>query len=191
MRSLRRDSRGVTAVEFALVSPVMFLGIMGLSDLAYRGYAQAILEGAVQKAGRDAAIQGGANRTVALDDAVLAEVKRISNSATYTSSRRSYDNFATVGPERFTDSNNNGRRDARECFDDINGNGIWDSDPGTTGQGGANDITLYRIEVTYNRIFPLGRMLGWGSTQTIAAQTLLKNQPYATQSVNTVTTICT
>ena len=60
---IRRDRRGVTVVEFALVAPVMLLMIMGLGELAYEGYVESVLTGAVQKAGRDSTIQGAAART--------------------------------------------------------------------------------------------------------------------------------
>ena len=81
--------------------------------------------------------------------------------------------------------------DPKECFDDVNANGIWDADPGKTGQGGANDVALYSMSITYTRIFPVARLLGFSATQTIAAQTLLKNQPYATQAVPTIPSVCT
>ena len=55
---LRRDRRGATIMEFAIVSPVMLLLLMGLSDMLYQQYAQSILTGAVQKAGRASTIQG-------------------------------------------------------------------------------------------------------------------------------------
>ena len=67
LRALSRNSRGVTVVEFAIVAPVMMMLLMGLSDLAYQIYAQSILNGALQKAGRDATIQGAANNTAAID----------------------------------------------------------------------------------------------------------------------------
>jgi Flp pilus assembly pilin Flp len=114
LRSLRRDKRGATIVEFALVSPVMILMMMGLGDMGYQVYAQSILNGAMQKAARDSAIQGG-----------------------------------------------------------------------------ANDVTVYTATVTYPHLFPVTGLFGWPSTQTITASTLLKNQPYASQTTVTPATVCT
>lgn len=189
---LASDNRGNTAIEFAIVAPVMVLMMMGLGDLLHQTYTQSILNGAIQKAGRDSSIQGGANQTAALDEKVMAMVRRVAGDATYTSSRKSYSTFSRVGPEPFTDASPfNGVRDPGECFDDINGNGSWDADPGKTGQGGANDVTVYKIIVTYTRVFPVAKMLGQSDTQTISAQTLLKNQPYASQVVATPPSVCT
>lgn len=190
LRSLRRDTRGATIVEFALVSPVMILMMMGLGDLGYQVYAQSILNGAMQKAGRDSSIQGGANSTAAIDAKVTAMVKNIANNATIVFTRKNYDSFSVIKPEPFTDTNSNGVRDAGECYTDINGNGQWDSDPGETGQGGANDVTVYTATVTYPHLFPVTGLFGWPSTQTITASTLLKNQPYASQTTVTPATIC-
>lgn len=191
LRLLARDTRGATLVEFAIVSPVMILMLMGISDLAYQIYAQAILNGSLQKAGRDSTIQGAANNTAAIDQKVSDMVKKVAANATFTFTRKNYDSFSLIKPEPFTDSNGNGVRDAGECFTDVNGNGSWDSDPGIAGQGGANDVTVYTVTVTYPRLFPVARLFGWSSTVTISSSTLLKNQPYASQSVITPKQVCT
>jgi Flp pilus assembly protein TadG len=189
-RRIVADQRGVTIVEFAVVAPVMILLIMGLGELMYTVYAQSILNGAVQKAGRDAAIQGGGDRAVDIDARVMEQVRAVAPRATHTSIRASYHNFTSVRPERFTDSNGNNLYDVGECFEDINNNGRWDADPGIANQGGASDVTRYRITVTYPRPFPMAKLLGWDANATMTAQTLLKNQPYASQAAQVVRTIC-
>lgn len=190
-RRLAGDRRGATIIEFAMILPVMVGLIMGLSELMYQVYVQSILDGAIQKAGRDSAIQGGADNADALDLSVMAMVRTVAGAATYTSSRKTYSSFASMKPEPFTDTNKNGVRDAKECFDDINGNGVYDTDPGLNGQGGANDVTLYTIKVTYPHLFPVMGLFGASATQTLTARTLLKNQPYASQNVVTVKNLCT
>ncbi|MFW2853152.1 TadE/TadG family type IV pilus assembly protein [Sphingomonas sp. TX0543] len=189
-RRLSRDRRGVTIVEFALVAPVMLILLMGLGDMLYQGYVQSVLTGAVQKAARDATIQGNAQNTAALDAKVTSMVQYIAPAATFASSRKSYAYFGAAAPEPFIDTNGNGVRDPGECYTDINGNKAWDADPGATGQGGANDATMYTMTVTYPRLFPVASLIGWPSTLTISAMTFLKNQPYATQVQPTQATIC-
>lgn len=190
LRSLARDRRGATALEFAIVAPVMLLMIMGLGDTLYQVYVQSILNGALQKAARDSAIEGGASTTATIDASVIAMVRTIAPKASYTSVRESYSSFSNIAPEPFTDTNGNGVRDPGECFTDINGNGTWDANPGVAGQGGADDVTMYTFTVTYPRLFPLGALIGWSTNQTISSMSLLKNQPYATQTVTAPTTIC-
>lgn len=188
---LRADTRGNTVIEFAIVAPVMLTLMMGLGDLLYQSYTQSILDGAIQKAGRDSAIQGGAQQTAVLDGKVIDMVKRIAKNATWTSKRETYASYSAMAPERFTDTNGNGVRNAGECFDDINGNGQWDANPSRSGQGGANDVTMYTVTVTYPRIFPVAGLLGFSPTNVITARTLLKNQPYASQTAQTTVSICT
>lgn len=185
---LRRDRRGATIVEFAIVAPVMMMLIMGVGDLLYQSYAQAILSGAVQKAGRDSSIEGAPVSTI--DGRVSAAVRLVARNATFNSSRKNYDTFTAVAPEPFTDTNGNGIRDVGECFSDVNGNKQWDADPGATGQGGANAVALYTMTVTYPRMFPFARLFGANATQTISASTLLKNQPYDNQATTTPKTVC-
>ncbi|WP_174278603.1 TadE/TadG family type IV pilus assembly protein [Sphingomonas bacterium] len=188
---LRADARGATAVEFAIVAPVMLLLMMGMCDLAYQSYVQAMLSGALQKAGRDATIQDAAGNTAAIDSKVMASVRQVAANATFVTSRKSYGNFGQVAPEPFQDNNNNGQYDkATECFTDVNGNNQWDVDPGLAGQGGANDVVYYTITATYPRLFPMAGLMGWSSTQSVSAQTLLKNQPYANQSTYVVKQVC-
>lgn len=189
----RADRRGVTAIEFAMILPVMLAMIMGLGELMYQVYTQSILEGAIQKAGRDSAIQGGADNAATIDQAVLAMVKTAAPGASFegTPTRKSYATFASAKPEPFTDTNGNGVRDPKECYDDINGNGSYDTDSGSSGQGGANDVTLYTVRISYPRLFPVASFFGGSSTQVIAAKTFLKNQPYASQSTVAVKNKCT
>ncbi len=188
LRRLAPDRRGVTAVEFALITPALLMAVMGLMDMAYQAYAQAVLEGAVQKAGRDSGIESASPSTI--DGKVAAQIRAVIANAQVTTTRKSYTSFGTVAPERFTDANNNGVRDPGECYDDVNGNKMWDADPGLTGQGGASDITLYSVSVSYKRLFPLAALIGWSPTISLSAQTLLKNQPYATQAIPTVQNLC-
>ncbi|WP_375391398.1 TadE/TadG family type IV pilus assembly protein [uncultured Sphingomonas sp.] len=200
---LGRDRRGAALVEFAIVAPVMLLMIMGLGDILYQVYAQSILSGELQKAARDSGIEGGAANAATFDAKVVARLTPLmrnfnndcgtgtTTGVVWCSTRKSYDTFSEVKPEPFVDTNNNGIRDPGECFTDVNGNGTWDADPGTTGQGGASAVTLYTIRVTYPRLFPVAGLLGWSTRQTISATTLLKNQPYATQNVIGNQTICT
>ena len=188
---LRRDERGATAIEFAFVAPVLCLLLMGLCDLTYQGYLQAIVTGALQKAGRDSTIQGATAQASTLDAKVAAIVRGVSRDATYTTTRKSYSNFSNIRPEVFQDNNGNGVYDQpSECFTDVNGNGLWDADPGRSGQGGANDVVLYTMNVTYPRLFPMAGLMGWPQTQTIAASTVLKNQPFANQSSFTAVQVC-
>lgn len=198
------DRRGNTIIEFALIVPVMMLMLLGFSELLYQEYAQSILAGEVQKAGRDSGIEGGSASTATIDNLVLSRlgvvVKGLQNDCTqanagtgpsWCSVRKSYDSFSEVAPEPFTDTNKNSVRDPGECFTDVNGNGVWDADPGNQGQGGASAVASYTMTISYRRLFPLATLAGWSNYQKLSASTLLKNQPYASQTTIDDTTVCT
>ena len=191
LSSFLKDRRGATVVEFAIVIPVLATLLMGLGDLLYTAYLQAILDGAVQKAGRDSSLEASALDQSALDAKVNEAVKDIAKEAEVDYDRRSYNSFALVKPEYFEDTNGDGVRQAGECYDDVNGNNRWDADPGRLTQGGANDVTKYTVTVTYPRLFPVTGLLGFPANGQATASTLLKNQPYKTQTVATIKRICT
>lgn len=193
-RGLSANNRGTAAMEFGLVAPTMAMFMMGIGDLLYGAYANSILLGAVQKAGRDATLQQNTSSTAttAIDNQVMTMVRSIAPAATYVSTRENYTTFSTVDkPEPFTDTNGDGARQVGECYTDVNGNGQWDADMARSGVGGASDVAQYTITVTYPRVFPVARLLGWGGNATLSAQTILKNQPYAAQSTPAPSTICT
>ena len=111
-------------------------------------------------------------------------VRALAPNATLTFNRKSYAGFNEVGrPEDYTDVNNNGTCDANEPFEDANGNGTWDLDPGQVGFGGARDAVLYRVDVSYPRLFPIyGFIPGQTDTYSMSVSTVLRNQPFGQQN---------
>ena len=184
-KRLIADRRGITAVEFALIAPVMALMLMGFFDLGHRSYSRSILQGAIQQAARNSTLESGLTSSSAIDQYVKDHVNPVIGGAgTFAFDRKSYSDFSSVGkPEPYTDSNNNKKYDVGECYQDINGNSQWDADLGKAGQGGADDAVLYTVTVTYRRLFPMAKLMGWPTNQVITASTVLRNQPYGDQKI--------
>jgi Flp pilus assembly pilin Flp len=187
-RSLLRDRRGVTVVEFGLIAPVLLLTVMGLFDLAYTMYANSMLQGAIQKAARDSSLENATPATV--DARVTAAVRAVVPGVNPVFSRKYYSNFSNVGrAEEFNDSPPlDGICNSGEPFTDLNGNGLWDSDIGRSGLGGARDSVLYSVTLTYTRPFPVANLIGQSNTFTLRSQTVLRNQPFGLQGNTTSTT---
>ena len=193
-RNILCDHSGATIVEFAIVAPVLVMFIMGAGDLLLQSYASSMLTGEVEKAGRDSTLQANASATATaeIDARVMAAVRQIAPGATYTSSRENYTNFTNVQkPEPFTDSNSDGIRQVPECYSDVNNNNRYDIDQGEVGEGGASDVALYTITVTYRHFFPIVGLFGGNNNAVISAKTLLMNQPYAAQSISIPALLCT
>jgi Flp pilus assembly protein TadG len=187
---LRRDAAGVTAVEFAMIAPVLLMMLFGMFDIGQGMYTKALLQGAIEKAARDSTIEAAVTGT--LDARVTAIVSRIAPGAAVTFNRKSYTHFTKVRqPEDWTDGGlldgvcNNG-----EIYQDANGNGAWDADRGRTGNGSARDAIVYKVTVTYPRMFPVARFAGLPANMTLTATSVLRNQPYGIQSGATTLRPC-
>jgi Flp pilus assembly protein TadG len=182
--ALLRDERGATLVEFALLSPVLVLTLLGLMDLGYNYYVQAQLQGTIQKAARDATLERAFLTAADIDASVSTAVRRLVPSASLQFARSSYTRFADVArAEDFSDLNENGRCDDGEPFEDANGSGSWDEDRGTLGMGGARDAVLYEVTVSYPRAFGVAGVIGLPNTFTTKSTTVLRNQPWGEQVV--------
>lgn len=190
--NLRRQTEAATVVEFALVLPVFLLALLGMMDLGFQFYAQHILSGAVNQAARKSTLEIYADDPAGLDDVVAGKVKVLLRDSTLSFDRKAYREFSNVGkPEPFTDSNRNGIRDPRECFEDINDSGAWEADMGRSGNGGADDVVLYTVGASYQRLFPFWSAFGQTQEVRLQATSVLRNQPFANNRAAEPKVICT
>ena len=182
LRQIAVDRTGASTVEFALVAPVLLVTVMGLFDLGYTMYTNSMLQGAIHKAARDSTIEGSAAKSADIDKEVEEAVRGVVYQATLGFTRKSYASFNDVArPEDYSDIDMDGACNNGEPFEDANGNGSWDPDRGSDGQGGARDAVLYTVTVTYARPFPIASLIGQDNTFTLKSQTVLRNQPYGMQ----------
>ncbi len=193
MDRLSEDRSGATLVEFAFVAPVLILMIMGIFDMAHTQYANALVNGEMQKAGRDMTLESASSRQAATDAKVREQVLNVVPSgATVEFERLSHFDFSDIGEaEEFTDDNMDGICNNNEVFVDANGNSQWDSDRGSAGIGGARDAVLFTAVVSYPRLFPVHAFTSMPSTVTLRASTVLRNQPFDEQDRSTDTGNCT
>jgi Flp pilus assembly protein TadG len=187
---LATDSDGVSAVEFALIAPVLLMMVMGIFDLGHNMYTTSMLQGAIQQSARNSTIEGAASNPAALDAIVTTAVRAISPNSTLQFSRAAYTNFSDMGQaEDYTDLDNDDNCNNGEPYEDANGNGQWDTDQGIAGQGGARDAVMYTVKVSYPRMFPIARLIpGQTDTFTMQSQTVLRNQPYGLQRTDSAAT---
>lgn len=182
-KTLCRDARGATLMEFALLAPVLLLLLLGMFDMGYNYYMQSQLQGAVQKAARDSTTQRANAGTATIDEQITAAVRDIVPGAALTFSRRAYATFSDVDrAEDFTDLDEDGTCNDGEPFEDANGNGAWDIDRGIDGGGGARDAVLYVVTVSYPRAFGVAGLAGLPDTVTSESTTVLRNQPWDAQA---------
>jgi Flp pilus assembly protein TadG len=180
-RRLARARDGSTIVEFAIVSPVFLILLLGVFDIGQMAYGKAVLNGAVEKAARSGSLETA--DTTAADTLVTNTIKPVLPNATVTTSRKSYYDFADVSrKEKWTDTNGNGTCDNGENYVDENRSGSWESDVGKSGNGGAGDVVLYTVTVTYKPIFTARWFSTYNTNRTLSAVGVRKNQPFADQT---------
>ncbi|MDE8651296.1 TadE/TadG family type IV pilus assembly protein [Novosphingobium album (ex Liu et al. 2023)] len=180
LAALARDTRGVAAVEFALVAPVFLVLMLGAFNVGQMVYGRSLLSGAVEKAARSAALETA--DTTAADEMVSETVRRILPGAELTSVRKSYFDFSDIDrPEKWNDADGDGDCNNGEKFTDENRNGEWDRDVGREGNGGANDVVLYTVSVEYTPAFVMPFAPDSWKRAKIKATAVRKNQPFAAQ----------
>jgi Flp pilus assembly protein TadG len=197
---LRKDQKGAALMEFALVAPTFILLVMGGLEAGHSLYVRAVLQGAVQKAARDSALEGSVVGGVqaSIDTKVRDQIFNAYNIEPTFSRRyyRSFEKAASAQAEPFTDTpasagvagQPNGLCDRGEAFTDNNNNSTWDRDGADAGQGGPEDKVVYTATMSYPTLFGMAGLLGFSNTQTVSASTVVGNQPYGDQkSYNTPT----
>lgn len=192
LRRIKHDDKGATLVEFAFVAPVLILLIMGIFDISHTQYTNALLNGAMQNAGRDLTLESAGSNQARIDAEVESRVRIVvPTGAEIEFEKLSHFDFSDIGEaEEFTDENDDGVCNNGEVFADSNENGRWDSNRGRQGVGGARDAVLYTAVVTYQRLFPMATLAGMSETVTLRASTVLRNQPFDEQNRSNATGNC-
>jgi Flp pilus assembly protein TadG len=188
---LRKDKKGITVVEFALISPVLMFLVCGTMELCYDLYQRSVIQGVIQRAARKASVGGLSSGAV--DTYIKSRVKPVlpgasrENENTITIVKKSYYNFSNVNKkEKLTkDINNNDIYDSTtDCYEDANRNGNYDTSAtsGSNGLGGADDIVYYEVTATTPRLFPVVSVMGFSSNIAITTKTVIRNQPFSAQN---------
>lgn len=151
--------RGASALEFALVGPAFFILLIGVFDLSILFFLMLTLENATLDAARfgsTGAVPENATRDERIRQIVHGATMGLLDDKGLDIRMLVYETYEDVAAaEWLFDVNGNGSHDPGEVFDDVNGNGVWDGDPGTPGSGAPNEIVVYRVSAQYRLITPL------------------------------------
>lgn len=165
-RRLRNDNSGTTALELALIFPVIMLVVFGLIELSIGMFVNTVVEGGLRDASR-IGLTGQDTGAVSREQTMVNIVNEASlglvNAQAADVETLIYPSFEDVGmPEPFTDINGDGIFTETsftfdgilyadgEPFSDINGNATWDEDMGETGLGEPGDIVMYTLSFNWN-----------------------------------------
>jgi hypothetical protein len=194
---LLKNSEGTSIVKFAVISPVMFTLLFGGFDFGHTLYMQSVLQGAINKAARDSALETGtvAEVQAAVDQTVIDQVTAVHRTAEFDNDSFSRSYFRTFTDAAFPesevwdDTNSNGECDNDENYIDENNNSDFDADGIADGQGYTRDAVKYSATISYDRLFPLAGLLGVSNRVELTASTVIANQPYG-QKAAAITRKC-
>jgi hypothetical protein len=165
------------------------LVMLGLLDLGYMMYVRSTLQGALNDVARQAAVEtpgfaGEGTLEERIEEAVKDRMAPLTAGTTITVEATNYYEFSGIGkPEKLvTDVDGDGRYDAGDCWQDLNGNGNYDTSTSRTGVGGADDVAVYQAVMNKPRLLP-AELLGFSPNYDINVTTMVRNQPYANQAV--------
>jgi Flp pilus assembly protein TadG len=182
-RKFRSAESGVTAIEFAVVAPVLCILIMGIIEFALVMMVYNVMEGATAtsaRTGKTGYVETGETRQQTIIDSIMARAGSLLDQSKLTVTTKYYKQYDQINdPEPYTDTNHNGQYDAGEPFTDINGNGVWDADMGQSGFGSAGDIVVYTVSYPWPISTPVvSGFLGTAGIFTITTHAVVKNEPY-------------
>jgi Flp pilus assembly pilin Flp len=183
-KKLSRNEDGVTAIEFALITPVFLLMIMGIIEFSMIMFTSAVMEGATNNSarlGKTGYIAPGSSRQQQILANVGAKTAGLLDPTKITLTSEVYTDFDDIGkPEPCISPPTAPCPGAAGVnFIDINGNGTWDSDMGQAGLGNPGDVVVYTVSYPWPIVTPIINTI-IGSTFTITARTVVRNEPYGT-----------
>ncbi len=184
VRKLQRCRSGATAVEFAFAMPILAMALVGLLELAMILFVTTLMEGGLREASRfgiTGFIPAGITREQRIRDIISEHTIGLVDVAQADITTIIYPDFGDIGqPEPYTDDGPaNGAYDIGETFVDINGNGQWDADMGTSGAGGPGDIVVYNIAYDLELLTDLlDALIGENGAIRLSASAAVQNEPF-------------
>ncbi|MGB7406802.1 MAG: TadE/TadG family type IV pilus assembly protein [Pacificimonas sp.] len=178
----RRDERGSTIVEFAILAPILMMMIGGSVELGHLAMMRSTLEGATAAAARQA-MTGACPSSRKADMAAYIVDRMDTYSSPDAAPTIIVKNFGgSVGdvgpPEPYDDDDGNGQYDVGEPYEDLNGNGSWNSgDHLANDLGGPGDVVQYEARFRGNTLFPFLKWTTGADTITVSASTIVRNEP--------------
>lgn len=183
VRRLWRAEDGVSAIEFAIIAPVLMLLMFGIVEFATIMLLANIMENATSissRLGKTGYAASGKSREETIRDSVAERAGNLIDPSKLEITSRYYEQFDQIGDaEPWNDANTNGIPETGE-YNDINGNGQWDSDMGLAGYGDAEDIVVYTIRYPWGVMTPIMREViadDNGDFQ-LTAHAVVKNEPF-------------
>jgi hypothetical protein len=178
----RLDDRGVAAIEFAMVLPLLCLLTFGVIEMGMIMGTLTTLEGGLKEASRY-----GITGQTPDDETRIEKIRAILEEHTLgmvdfseaVFDVKTYPSFSGVGqPEPYTDVNGNGVYDAGESYSDINQDGSWSADQGSAGAGMGGEVVSYTVTIPWHIMTPFaGELMAADGELPLKATIVVRNEP--------------
>lgn len=182
-----RDESGVSAVEFAIVSTVFFMLLMGLIEYGLMMLTKVAIESALMEASRSASV-GSVPPGCSAGDRVCAVQKYFNDrtSALINPQSVKITSDVVTSPTQSTPPtpdiclDNPSVPYPATCVTWMDNNPAPGYQPvGTMNVGNAGDVVEIRVTYLWRVIFPMFRSyFGTNGVLTISSSTVVKNEPY-------------
>ncbi|MBN66657.1 MAG: hypothetical protein CMM94_03715 [Rickettsiales bacterium] len=181
-KQIIKNEEGATAIEFAIVAPVLFLLIFGIIEFGLITFSTVAIEAAASDVTRHA--RTGALSTAEIRQAVKQHSLGLINAdRIVVTTQQVYNSPLTAGePCIPSDAKDPQTGVCLAGYEDVNGNGIYDA---PLDAGAAGEVREYTIVYPYQIITPMmGTIIGQssrgydGNTFVIASRAMVKNEPF-------------
>lgn len=188
LRDIRRDQRGATAIEFAVVSGAFFMLMLGIIEYGLVMYSKVVIEATMQQSVRDVSI---GKVVPGCSDRVCSIQKIVKDKTATLINPQSVRVTATV----VTDAGTPSPSIPDVCLDDINnpypascirwqenccGSGYQPPAAlSATSLGQAGDLVEVRVTYLWHVFFPIFQdKFGENGVLTITSSAVVKNEPF-------------
>ena len=183
LRRFRKSESGVTAIEFAIVAPILMLLSCGVFEVSLLMASLVSLEGGLKEASRYG-ITGQTPNIGTREQqikAILADhTLKMIDLTSATIDIKTFSSFSTAQDgEPYGDTNGNGQYDLGEPYSDLDCNNKWNG-PGelaSDSAGQPGQVVQYTVNFDWKVITPLISTVWGKSSFPMSASIIVKNEP--------------
>lgn len=171
-----RDRRGVTALELALVSPLLIAGMIALAEVAYSLTVDGLLNHAARAAARSGftgeLAAGFTDRRAQVCDTVRRLTHRVLDQSRLSVRSHSYASFTTLG------QTNGGIPPSTSLTDLDCGSTVWDARQTKAALGGSGQVVVYVLRYTQPVLTGFGATVLGRTEMVHEARLAVRNEPF-------------
>lgn len=182
LRRLRACRKGSTAVEFALLAPLVVVVMMAIVEFALISFAGVVMDGvsaSVSHIGKTGYAPAGTDRLAYLRNQLQVQSGGLLNPSLLSIDIQWYNGLNDVGKPEPCLISACSPASPPGTYTDVNGNRQWDADQGSPGAGSGGVAALYRLSYPWPLFTPAIRaFFGGAGTVTLSSSAVVRNEGF-------------